>query len=504
MLALNGQRLTLKQIADVATGRERVVFAAEARVRVERARAVVDKILADGRTVYGVNTGFGRLSDVRIEPSHLLDLQQNLVRSHACGLGPPLSEAESRAMLLLRANVLACGYSGARPLLVDMLVSMLEKGVTPVIPERGSVGASGDLAPLSHLALVVIGEGEAFYEGTRLPGDEALNRAGLRPVQLEVKEGLALLNGTQAMGAIGALALHRADRVARAADLAGAMTLEGLRGTPVAFDSRIQAARPHPHQMAVAAHMRDLLRDSEIRQSHIENDPRVQDAYSLRCIPQVHGAARGALAHATDVVEIETGSATDNPLVFADTGEVISGGNFHGAPLALTFDYAAIGLTDLISISERRIDRLVNPDSNEDLPPFLTKQAGTASGFMMLQVTAVSLLAEARVLAHPASIDNVPTDGGKEDHVSMGVTAATKLRSIVDLAENVTAIELIAAAEALEYRFPLVPGRGVREGYEIVRRHVARLTSDRPMSGDIEKIVHALRDGEFDPLLGEN
>ncbi|HZE73131.1 MAG TPA: histidine ammonia-lyase [Pyrinomonadaceae bacterium] len=503
MLALNGQRLTLNQIADVAAGREHVVLADEARIRAERARAVVNKILEDGRTVYGVNTGFGRLSDVRIEPSRLRELQLNLVRSHACGLGSPLSEAESRAMLLLRANVLACGYSGARAAVIEMLIAMLEQGVTPVIPERGSVGASGDLAPLSHLALTVIGEGEAFYEGNRLPGAEALKRAGIEPLKLEVKEGLALLNGTQAMAAIGALALRRAERVARAADVAGAMTLEGLRGTPVAFDERIQAARPHPGQAAVAAHMRALLSDSEIRRSHIENDPRVQDAYSLRCIPQVHGATRSALTHATEVVEIETGSATDNPLVFAETGEVISGGNFHGAPLALVFDYAAIAMTDLMSISERRIDRLVNPDSNEDLPPFLTQQAGTASGFMMLQVSAVALLSEAKVLAHPASIDNVPTDGGKEDHVSMGVTAATKLRSIVELAEHVTAIELITAAEALEYRAPLVPGRGVRQAYEIVRRQVSRLTADRSMSRDIEQIVAALRDGDFDLLLSD-
>jgi histidine ammonia-lyase len=347
----------------------------------------------------------------------------------------------------------------------------------------------------------VIGEGEAFYEGERLPAAVALARAGIDPVQLEVKEGLALLNGTQAMTGVGALALHRAERVARVADVAGAMSLEALRGTPVAFDERIQAVRPHPGQAAVAAHMRVLLRDSEIRRSHLENDPRVQDAYSLRCIPQVHGAVRTALAHAVEIVEIETGSATDNPLVFPETGEVISGGNFHGAPLALALDYAAIAVTDLMSISERRIDRLVNPDANEDLPPFLTQQPGTSSGFMMLQVAAASLLNEAKVLAHPASIDNVPTDGGKEDHVSMGVTAATKLRSIVELAEHVSAIELITAAEALEYRAPLVPGRGVKQAYEIVREHVPRLTQDRSMSRDIEKIVTVLRAGEFDLLL---
>ena len=332
-----------------------------------------------------------------------------------------------------------------------------------------------------------------------MPSAEALSRAGLAPVQLEVKEGLALLNGTQAMSAVGALALHRAQRVARLADVAGAMTLEALRGTPVAFDERIHQARPHSGQIEVAAHLRELLRDSAIRQSHLINDSRVQDAYSLRCMPQVHGAVRGALAHATGIVEIESGSATDNPLVFADTGELLSGGNLC-APVALALDYAAIAMTDLMSISERRIDRLVNPDANDDLPPFLTSQPGMSSGFMMMQVTAVALLTEARILAHPASIDNVPTDGGKEDHVSMGMTAATKLRSIVDNAELVTAIELITAAEGLEHRLPLQPGRGVRQAYDIVRAHVPRLTSDRPLAPDIQRIVQEIRQGEFDDL----
>jgi histidine ammonia-lyase len=500
MLELDGQRLTLKQVAAVASGEEHVTLSPAARVRVEQSRRVVEKIVAEGRVVYGVNTGFGKLSDVHIEPPQLRELQLNLVRSHSCGLGAPLSEVEARSMLLLRANVLARGYSGCRPTLIDALIGMLEGGVTPVIPEKGSVGASGDLAPLAHLALAIIGEGEAFYRGERLPSADALRRAELQPLQLEVKEGLALLNGTQAMAAVGALALHRAERVARLADVAGAMTLEALRGTPVAFDERIHDARPHQGQMEVAAHLRELLRDSEIRQSHLENDPRVQDAYSLRCMPQVHGAVRGALAHAREVVETETGSATDNPLVFAETGEVLSGGNFHGAPLALAFDYASIALTDLMSISERRIDRLVNPDANEDLPPFLTAHAGTSSGFMMMQVTAVALLSEAKVLAHPASIDNVPTDGGKEDHVSMGMTAATKLRIIVEIAEHLTAIELITAAEGLEYRAPLQPGRGVKRAYEIVRAHIPRLTNDRPLAPDILKIVGAIRGGEFDSL----
>ena len=499
-MELDGQRLSLAQVVSVANDNEPVALASAARVRVEASRHVVERIVAENQTVYGVNTGFGRLSDVHIEPNELRDLQLNLVRSHACGLGSPLSILEARAMLLLRANVLALGYSGCRAVLIETLIEMLNRSVTPVIPEKGSVGASGDLAPLAHLALTVIGEGEAFYENERLASADALQRAGIEPLQLDVKEGLALLNGTQAMAAVGGLALHRAERIARLADVAGAMSLEALKGTPVAFDERIHNARPHPGQTAVAQHLRELLHDSEIRESHLQNDPRVQDAYSLRCMPQVHGAARGALAHAKDIVEIETGSATDNPLVFAESGEVLSGGNFHGAPLALAFDYAAMALTDLMSITERRIDRLVNPDANEHLPPFLTSHPGAASGFMMMQIVAASLLNEAKVLAHPSSIDNIPTDGGKEDHVSMGMTSAMKLRQIVELAEHITAIELICAAEGLEYRAPLQPGRGVKKAHEIIRRYVRRLTNDRAMSKEIEAVAQAIRDGEFETL----
>ena len=500
MLTLNGQPLTIQEIAGVAFERMRVSLSDEARQRVIQARQVVEAIVAEGRTVYGVNTGFGKLSDVSIKADELRDLQLNLVRSHSCGLGNPLSVPEARAMLLLRANVLATGFSGARPIVIETLLSMLDHGVTPVIPEKGSVGASGDLAPLAHLAAVAIGEGEAFYKGERMAGVQAMQRAGIEPLQLEVKEGLALLNGTQAMGAVGALALHRAGRLAGIADVAGAMTLEALRGTPVAFDERIHAARPHAGQVAVAAHLRDLLSDSEIRKSHLENDPRVQDAYSLRCMPQVHGAVRDALDHVRETLERESGSATDNPLVFSDTGEVLSGGNFHGAPVALVLDYAAIALTDLMSITERRIDRLVNPDTNDNLPPFLTRQPGISSGFMMLQVTAVALLNEAKVLAHPASIDNVPTDGGKEDHVSMGMTSATKLRAIVDVAEMATAIELMTAAQALDFRKPLSPGRGVKQAYEAIRSSVLPVTADRAMSADIEQIIALIKAGTFDSL----
>jgi histidine ammonia-lyase len=494
-MELNGQRLSLAEVSAVARSAERVTLAAAARARIAASRRVIEQIIAENRTVYGVNTGFGKLSDVRIDPSQIRDLQLNLVRSHSCGLGDPLSIEEARAMLLLRANVLALGYSGCRPIVVETLIKMLNDGVTPVIPEKGSVGASGDLAPLAHLALTAIGEGEAYFENQRVPSKDALARAGIAPLLLEAKEGISLLNGTQAMAAVGGLALFRAERLARLADVAGAMSLEALKGTPVAFDERIHSARPHAGQTAVAQHLRELLRDSEIRESHVEGDPRVQDAYSLRCMPQVHGAVRDALKHAREIVETETGSATDNPLVFVESSEVLSGGNFHGAPLALAFDYAAMAITDLMSITERRIDRLVNPDSNEDLPPFLTSDPGPASGFMMLQIVAASLLSEARVLAHPASIDNVPTDGNKEDHVSMGMTGAIKFRSIVGLAENMVALELIAAAEGLEYRKPLQPGRGVRQAYDWVRNSFSPLAGDRAMSSEIEHLAVLIREG---------
>ena len=498
MIELDGQQLTLEEVARVARGEERVSLADSARGRMGAARASVERIVAESRVVYGVNTGFGKLSDVTVPGDELRELQLNLVRSHACGVGDPLSVEETRAMMLLRANVLAKGLSGARALVAETLLAMLGRGVVPVVPEKGSVGASGDLAPLSHLALCCLGEGEAFYEGERVEGGEALRRAGVEPLRLEAKEGLALLNGTQALTAVGALALGRALRLARTCDVAGAMSLEALKGTPAAFDERIHSARPHLGQVESAAHLRELLRDSEIRASHVEGDPRVQDAYSLRCMPQVHGAARDALAHARDIVEVETGGATDNPLVFAESGDVISGGNFHGAPLALAFDYCAIALVHLGNIVERRIDRLVNPDKNEGLPPFLTARAGVESGYMVPQIVAVALLNECKVLAHPASTDNLPTDGGKEDHVSMGMTAALKLRRVVENIERVVAIELLAAAEGLEHRAPLKPGRGVLRAHERVRQHAPRLTRDRPLSDDIERVVGALRRGEFD------
>jgi histidine ammonia-lyase len=496
VLELNGQPLSLEQIHQIAGGSMDAAIAPAARQGIEASQAVVERIVTSNETAYGINTGFGKLSDVRISTGDLQQLQRNLVRSHACGLGEPLEEAEVRAMLLLRANVLAKGLSGVRYQLIELLVALLKSRVHPVIPAKGSVGASGDLAPLAHLALVLIGEGEAFFEGARMPAGAALAKAGLAPLVLEAKEGLALLNGTQAMAAVGGLAVLRAVRVNGLFDLAGAMALEALRGTPVAFDERIHQARPHPGQIQAAEHLRTLLRDSEIRESHLHNDPRVQDAYCLRCMPQVHGAARGALQHVREVIEIETGSATDNPLIFAD--QVLSGGNFHGAPLALALDYAAIAVTDLMSISERRIDRLINPDVNEGLPPFLSQRAGLSSGLMIAHVTAAALLNEAKVLAHPASVDSVPTSGGKEDHVSMGMTAALKLKQIVDNAEKVLAIELMTAAQGLEYRHPLKAATEIERARQFVRTLVPRLEEDRVIAGDIERLAKGIRDGDFD------
>jgi len=497
-MELNGEQISLVQLAAVALGAEVVHISSLALPRILASRKLIEQIVARDVVVYGVNTGFGKLSDVRIPQNDLRQLQLNLVRSHACGIGNPLSDAEVRAMILLRANVLALGFSGVRLEIIQLLCEMLNRHVYPVVPEKGSVGASGDLSPLAHLALSLIGEGEAFFETERMPSAEALRRAQLTALQLEAKEGLALLNGTQAMHAVGGLALLRALRVARVADVAGAMSLEALKGTPAAFDLRLQDARPHPGQKAVAEHLLSLIEGSEIRESHLTGDPRVQDAYSLRCMPQVHGAVRGALAHCEEVLLIESASATDNPLVFAESGEVISGGNFHGAPLALGFDYAAIAVTDLMNISERRTDRLVNPDKNEGLPAFLARHPGLESGFMTAQVAAASLVNEARVLAHPASSDNITTSGGKEDHVSMGMTSALKLRSIVDLAENLLAIELLTAAEGLEHRRPLKAGVGVERAFAALRKIAPPLMQDRPLSGDIACVAEAIRQGKFD------
>ena len=501
-LELDGEALTLEEINSVALAGRPVELSSETLERVAESRGLIERILGAGEIVYGVNTGFGKLADVHIRGDKLAELQINLVRSHAGGVGAPLSEAESRAMVLLRANVLAKGFSGVRTDLLELLVALLNAGVHPVIPEKGSVGASGDLAPLAHLALVVVGEGEAFYRGERIAGGEALRRARLMPLGLTAKEGLALLNGTQAMTAVGALAVSRARRVAELCDLSGAMSLEALKGTPAAFDKRIQKVRPHAGQMAAAEHLLRLMEGSEIRESHREHDTRVQDAYCLRCMPQVHGAVRGVLEHVAGVLETEAGSATDNPLVFpgedGGSGTVISGGNFHGAPLSYAFDYAAIAMTDIAGITERRIDRLLNPDINEGLPAFLAMDPGLSSGFMIAQIVAAALINECQVLAHPSSTGSIPTDGGKEDHVSMGMTGAIKLRQIVENVERVLGIELMCAAQALEFRRPLKSSSRIEEAHDAIRRVVPRLERDRVLAPDIEAMAAAIRSGKLD------
>lgn len=494
MIEIDGASLTLEQTVAVAEGAE-VTLANSARPRIERARKFVESIVARGEVVYGINTGFGKLADVTIPSDKLRELQLNLVRSHSCGVGDPLPETVVRAMMLHRANVLAKGYSGCRVLIIETLLQMLNAGVHPCIPSRGSVGASGDLAPLSHLALVAIGEGEAIYKGERIAGSEAMSRAGITPLVLEAKEGLALLNGTQAMTAVGTLALFAAERLADAADVTGAMSLEALRGTPVAFDYKIHAVRPHPGQMNSARRLRELIESSEIRESHRDHksDPRVQDAYALRCMPQVHGAVRDALNHARRILEIEINSATDNPLVFAESEEVISGGNFHGEPVALALDYAAIAIADLGTISERRVERLVNPDLS-GLPAFLAPQAGTNSGMMIAQVAAVSLIAENNVLAHPASVTNLPTSANKEDHVSMGMTSALKFTQVVKNVEIILAIELMCAAQGLDFLKPLQPSPRLQAVYSRVRERVPFIEKDAVLSNHIESLVPLVRD----------
>jgi histidine ammonia-lyase len=492
-LLLDGETLSLEEIREVSRGNFHVALAPEALARVERARALVDRIAAGEAAAYGINTGFGTLAEVRIDRKDLRTLQRNLLLSHAAGVGTPLPVPEARALLLLRCNVLARGHSGIRPRTLQLALDMLNRGVIPVVPERGSVGASGDLAPLAHLALVLIGEGEAFVGNERLPGRAALDRVGLEPVVLEAKEGLALVNGTQAMCAVGALALLRGEALAETADLAGAMTLEGLLGSHRPFLAPIHAARPHPGQIAVAAHLRSLLRDSEIVESHADCS-KVQDPYSLRCMPQVHGAVRDGLDHARRVLSIEVNSATDNPLVFPDEDLIVSGGNFHGQPVSLALDVLAIACTQLSSISERRVEQLVNP-ALSGLPPFLAKNSGLNSGFMIAQVTSAALVAESRILSHPASVDSIPSSAGREDHVSMGMTAALKARQVVDFARTCLAVEVLVAAQALDYRRPLRAGRGVAAAHARVREVVPSMEEDREIHRDIEAVSALIDSG---------
>ena len=496
-LLLDGNSLTLDDVVAVAVARAPVELAPTARTRMERAHEVVSSIVRRNAVAYGVTTGFGKLSDVAIPPERIEELQVNLVRSHAAGVGPLLNEREARAMMLLRANVIAKGFSGARPLLVELLAGMLNAGLYPPIPEQGSVGASGDLAPLAHLALSLIGEGELFLGEERGDATAMLAREGLSPVRLGPKEGITLINGTQAHTAIASLAVVDAHRLWQIAHLAGAMTLEALMGTPVAFDARIQDARGQLGQAASAALLRQLLGGSEIREAHREGDPRVQDSYALRCMPQVHGPVLDAIDFCAGVIGRELNAATDNPLVFADSGELLSGGNFHGQAVAMALDFLAIALTNLATMSERRTDRLVNPDLNHGLPAFLSPDAGVNSGFMMAQVTAASLASECKVLSHPASVDTIPTDGNKEDVVPMAMGAAWKLRRIVQNVRSVLAIELMCAAQGLDYRKPLRAGRGAANGHRLVRELVRPLERDRVLSTDIATLATAIDRGHF-------
>ena len=505
-LAIDGNTLSLEGLGLLARNEATAELTEEAVEQIERSRAVVDAALSSGEAIYGISTGFGKFKDIFIKPEDRKRLQTNLVLSHAAGVGPAFEAEISRSMIALRANALAKGYSGVRLELIQLLLDCLNRGVHPLIPEQGSLGASGDLAPLSHLALVLIGRGKAEYKGKVLDGKAALEAAGLKPLELEAKEGLALTNGTQLMTAIGVQLVLEGDYLAKLADIIGAMSLEAQLGSPRAFSEKIQKLRPHQGQIASASNLRRLLADSEIVESH-KDCPMVQDAYSLRCMPQVHGATRQALRHAREVFEIEINSSTDNPLVFSD--EILSGGNFHGQPLAIVLDYLAIAIAELANISERRTERLVNPFLSNGLPAFLTSNGGTESGFMIAQYTAASLVSENKVLAHPASVDSIPTSANQEDHVSMGATAGRKARMILNNCVNVLAIELLCAAQGLDFRMSpnlpgahrhgaegeleLSPGPAILAAHKALREHVPFLDQDRELHLDIKVAADLIR-----------
>ena len=515
VLHINGNDLTLDDVRAVVLERRPVMLEPEARLAVDRARAVVEDLVENNRVGYAVTTGVGQLSDVRIPPDDIRQLQVNLLRSHAVGVGAPLSQEVSRAMILLRANSLAKGCSGVRAVVIDTLCELLNRGVNPVIPSQGSVGASGDLAPLSHLGLVLIGEGEAFSQDKRMSGADALKQAGIKPLVLEAKETISLINGTQAMLAVGLLATIQATILADTADVLGAMAVDVLKGTDVAFDERIHSVRPHPGQLQVARNLRRMLEGSEIRESH-RSCGKVQDAYSLRCMPQVHGAVRDTLAHCREVFEIEMNSAVDNPLVFPEpkkvgsprpiigapvAGDIISGGNFHGEPVAFALDFLAIALSALAGISERRLERLVNPSLNEGLPPFLAPGAGLNSGFMMPQVTAAALVSENKVWSHPASVDSITTSGNKEDFVSMGMTAANKLLHVIDNTRNVLAIEALAAALALDFRAPMKTGKRGQAAHAAIRAVSPTIAQDRILTQDFARVAELIASGKLAEIL---
>ncbi len=503
--SLTGNDLTFAQLYQVALHDEIVDLAPATVTRMNASRAVVERLLASGATAYGINTGFGKLASVRISSEQVRQLQANLVRSHASGVGPPLSETETRAMMLLRANALAKGLSGVRPIVVETLVKMLNAHVHPVIPSQGSVGASGDLAPLAHLAHVVIGEGRAIYRGEALAGGEAMNRAGIPPLALEAKEGLSLLNGTQGMLALLSLALHEADILADTADVAASLSLDALRGSPGAFDARIMHARAYPGAATTARNLAHLNEGSQIRESHraAEKDPRVQDAYSLRCTPQVHGAVRDSLAQAREIAAVELNSATDNPLVFvrdANSGDIVSGGNFHGQPLAMAADQVAVAIATLGGICERRIEQMTNPLTSM-LPAFLTPDPGVNSGFMVTQITAAALTSENKALATPHSVDSISTSGNQEDYVSMGMSGARRLERMLKNLRYTIAIELLCACQGIDLLAPLQTGKLARKAHEAVRAKSRMLSVDRPLAPDIEAVSALVAEGAIAAIL---
>jgi len=504
-IVLTGNDLTFEQMHAVAVHDEKASLSAASIERMNASRAVVDKLVASGNTAYGINTGFGKLASVRISAEQVRQLQINLVRSHACGVGEPLSRAETRGMILLRANALAKGLSGVRPVVVQTLCDMLNAGVHPVVPSQGSVGASGDLAPLAHLAQVVIGEGHAEYQSTIIPGADAMKQAGITPVALEAKEGLSLLNGTQGMLSLLGIALYRADILADTADVAAALSLDALRGSPGAFDARIMHARAYAGAARTAQNLAHLNEGSQIRESHrsSDQDPRVQDAYSLRCTPQVHGAVRDSLLQAREMVQVELNSATDNPLVFVKEngdGDIISGGNFHGQPLAMAADQVAIAISTLSGISERRIEQMTNPLTSM-LPAFLTPEPGLNSGFMIAQVTAAALTSENRALATPHSVDSISTSGNQEDYVSMGMSGARRLQRMLENLRNILAIELLCACQGIDLLVPLKTGSIATKAYDAVRAKSPKVVADRPLASEITAVASLIASEAFSKLV---
>ncbi|MGD9381371.1 MAG: histidine ammonia-lyase [Candidatus Thorarchaeota archaeon] len=494
-VVIDGTNLTIEDVVKVARHNESVELSETSLDGILSSRDVIERAVKEGRTVYGVNTGFGNLSDVCIESKDLAKLQVNLIRSHSAGVGPPFSVEVVRGMVLLRANALAKGFSGVRLDVIELLIDMLNAGVTPVVPQQGSVGSSGDLAPLAHMALVMIGEGEAYYKGERIDGGEALSRAGIKPLVLQAKEGVALINGTQPMCAVGSIVVYDALTLLKDACIAASMSLEALKGTRAAFDERIHSVRRHEGQTDVARAMVEILGNSEINQSHADCGV-VQDAYSLRCIPQVLGASLDAIRYAQNILKIEINSATDNPLVFSGSDDVVSGGNFHGQPIALAMDFVGIALSEIANISERRVNRLVNPNLS-GLPAFLTTEGGLESGLMIAQYTAAALVSENKVLAHPASVDSIPTSADQEDHVSMGTIAARKAAQILDNVKNVIAVEYMCAAQGLSLLLPLQPSDPLKLAFEVIREDVSQLDDDRPLHPDIARIREKIDSGSI-------